>query len=644
MNKLKKNLVLLTILLIFLFTACNAWACSEVYIRSGQNINVSSRNFDFMNARGFVRFSPAGKYKCSQLESDGKKALGWLSKYPSISFNAYFDKPGQKKGTSFYVAGVDGINTEGFKVGTYFLDKSSFTDSYSGKTIDAGSFMQYLLDNFNSVDEAVKDIVNSNYRVISLPTDELEIKLHFFLHDINGKSAVVEFLNGRINIIREPEIPVLTNSTYLESLGYTKAYHAEEGEDALPGSRESLDRFVRAAYYWKHLPVLPNTDEALKYGFSVMQPLAVCPDSDSGHTQWTIVTDINNKQIYFRTYGGLSTAYINLEKVAARSKASSDIDLLRTDLSGDLSGMFSASEEFDAAGMPPEPDYSDMSNWISLPKNPSEKAVDVFFVHPTTYFFPNTWNESVAFAKQNPKITASMKNQASVFSSACNIYAPHYRDAHFKALGASEKSKNGALDFAYHDVESAFDYYIKHFNNNRPFILAGHSQGSNLLLWLLQRKFSDPLLQNRLVASYIIGWSVTPDDMKGHSFIKISRDSREIGAVITYNTQTLHPAKSIVRDGAIGVNPLTMDDTQKMISKEKHLGAVFFTDKGMVEIPNFTGAQTVNGALTVPHDLKSEYIQTAFKGFFHSFDYNIFYRNIEDDVLRRVKEYLTKKQ
>ncbi len=597
-----------------------------------------------MNGRGFIRFSQAGEYKTSQISSDTKRALGWLSKYPSISFNTYFDKPGPEKGSSFYVAGVDGINIEGFKVGTYFLDNSSFPDSPTEKTIDVGSFMQYLLDNFKSVDEAIRDIENNNYHVISLPTGALEVKLHFFLHDITGKSAIVEFIRGRTNIIYDPEIPVLTNSPYLESIEHINAYEAAKGKDAVPGGKESLDRFVRAAYYWKHLPATVNADEAVKNGFSVMQPPAVSPGFDHGFTQWTIVTDIKSKHVYFRTYNGLSVAFIDLEKVEAASKASSDIDLLRTDLSGDISGMFSASEEFDPAGAPPAPDYSDKSNWISLPAGASEKAVDVFFVHPTTYFFPNTWNESIAFAKQNPNVTMSIKNQASVFSSSCNVYAPHYRDAHIKVLEASEKSKNEALNLAYNDVERAFDHYITHFNRNKPFILAGHSQGSNLLLWLLQRKFSDPGLQKRLVASYIIGWPVTADDMKDNRYIKISRDPKEIGAVITYNTQTLHPEMSIVSPGAIGVNPLTMDDTKKMVSKQKHLGAVFFTEKGMIEIPNYTGAQTVNGALTVPYNLESEYVQTGYKGFYHQYDYNIFYRNIENDALRRIKEYFKKNQ
>ena len=644
MKNSKKLLVLLAVLLVFSFTACTALACTEVFIKSGQNVLVSARNFDFINGRGFIRFSQAGEYKYSQLSSDGKRALGWLSKYPSISFNTYFDKPGPEKGSSFYIAGVDGINIEGFKVGTYFLDNSSFPDSPTEKTIDVGSFMQYLLDNFKSVDEAIRDIESNNYQVTSLPTGALDVKLHFFLHDITGKSAIVEFIRGRTNIIYDPEIPVLTNSPYLGSIEYIKAYEAAEGKDAVPGGKESLDRFVRAAFYSKHLPTPQNAEEAVKNGFSVMQPPAVSPGFDHGFTQWTIVTDIKSKRAYFRTYNGLSVAFIDLEKVAATSKASSDIDLLRTDLNGDISGMFTPSEEFDPAGAPPAPDYSDKSNWISLPASTPEKAVDVFFVHPTTYFFPNTWNESIAFAKQNPKVTAGINNQASVFSSSCNVYAPHYRDAHIKVLGAPEKSKNGALNLAYKDVERAFDHYITHFNHNKPFILAGHSQGSNLLLWLLQRKFSDPELQKRLVASYIIGWSVTADDIKSHSYIKISRDPKEIGAVITYNTQTVHPEKTIVRPGAIGVNPLTMDDTLKMVSKQQHLGAVFFTDKGIIEIPNYTGAQTVNGALTVPCNLESEYVHTSSKGFYHSYDYNIFYRNIENDVLRRIKEYFKKNQ
>lgn len=640
MKRVKGFLLSIMLLLIpCFFLPGKALACTEAYFAPAGETVISARNFDFMDGRGFIRYSPAGNRKSAQVVNDKNEYLTWTSKYASLSFNSFFDKNGSEKGSTFIIAGVDGINTEGLKIGAYFLDAASFPAMSNCKVLDVGMFMQYLLDNFKSVDEVLADLKCGKYSVTSLQTQDLEIKLHFFLHDVKGKSAIVEFLNGKVKIVKNPDIPVLANSPYAESREQLKLYQDFGGEKQIPGGKESQERFVRAAYYWRQLPKTDSAAEGIKNMFSLMQRLAVSPGFSQGNTQWTIITDIKARKVYFRTFNNPGIAYIDLEKVAKSAKVSSDIDLLRNDLVGDIGNMFAMSEEFFAESVPAAPDYRDIKNWAELPPSGNEKKVDVFFVHPTTYFFPNTWNESIGFGYQNPKVKASMNNQASAFAGCCNIFAPHYRDAHIKALEASEASKEVALAVAYSDVERAFDYYLQHFNHGKPFIIAGHSQGSDLLLSLLQNRFNDPELQKKLVAAYLIGWSVTPEDMANYPYIKISQDAKETGAVITYNTQGKNPGKSIVRQGGIGVNPLTMDTTLDFVGKDKHLGAVFFTEDGLVEIPHFTGAQTIDGALVVP-TLKSQYLHPPFEGFYHSYDYNIFYRNIENNICERVSAYL----
>lgn len=121
-----------------------------------------------------------------------------------------------------------------------------------------------------------------------------------------------------------------------------------------------------------------------------------------------------------------------------------------------------------------------------------------------------------------------MPGSTSVFYEAgTNLFVPYYRQAAginvlqallWKIKQTDSDAATTALETAYKDVEDAFDYYMANYNkdaNNkpRPFILAGHSQGSNLLLMLLERRFSDAALRKQLVAAYVIGWSVTDDDM-----------------------------------------------------------------------------------------------------------------------------------
>lgn len=328
-----------SLLVLLAMHVSSAIACSEVFVDKGGKVRVSARNFDFVTGNGFVRYSPAGTDRQAQYTPQYSHPLKWTSKYVSVTFNASLEKT-KSPADGVYEAGVDGINQAGLKIGTYFLGSSVFPKGGIKTTLDIASLLQYLLDNFKSVDEAIADLAGERYRITSTPVESVEIKLHLFLHDVNGRSAIVEFIDGKIKVTRSPEIPVLTNDTYAKSLEHLKLYNGFGGELAIPGGIESLDRFVRGVYYWKNLPVSADTIQAINYGFAAIQLLTVSPGFTHGGTHWTIVTDIDNGRIYFRTANNPTIASIDLNKLSASAKAPSDIDLLRTDLAGDISDMF----------------------------------------------------------------------------------------------------------------------------------------------------------------------------------------------------------------------------------------------------------------------------------------------------------------
>jgi hypothetical protein len=264
--------------------------------------------------------------------------------------------------------------------------------------------------------------------------------------------------------------------------------------------------------------------------------------------------------------------------------------------------------------------YSISTNWQTLPANASE-PVDVFFFYPTTYFpDPNSlgseyspgWNQTIEQAQIDTGITTQVASKASVFHKAgTNLYVPYFQQAAglnvlgallWKTKEANSAAANLALEIAYEDVEDAFDYFLSHYNkdadnNPRPFILAGHSQGSNLLLMLLKRRFSDAALRERMVAAYVIGWSITADDMSNHpalSQLGICGSREQTGCIITYNTQQNpgdfsqtgpSPAGTptgIVQANAYSVNPLTWaasgpnEEEASAAPATENLGALFY--------------------------------------------------------------------
>ena len=293
---------------------------------------------------------------------------------------------------------------------------------------------------------------------------------------------------------------------------------------------------------------------------------------------------------------------------------------------------------FDASRTPPAPDYSEAVNWAVLPGPGKGKKVDLVFFHPTSYFGDESWNQAMPDERNDQRAMDDIKKQAGVFEGQCNIYAPFYRQASLHVLNAREEDKNKALGVGYTDIERAFRYYIKNFNNGKPFILAGHSQGSNFLLWLLERVFDDPELMKKLVAAYMIGWSVTVDDVKAYPQLKVCESFDETGCIVSYNTQEKNPEISLVRKGAIAVNPLLWNTSEEAAPKELNLGAVFHFDGITKEIPHYTGAQTIAGALIVPRPSNTDELKTP-RGFYHSYDYAFFYRNLEKNVADRIAAY-----
>jgi hypothetical protein len=358
----------------------------------------------------------------------------------------------------------------------------------------------------------------------------------------------------------------------------------------------------------------------------------------------------------------------------------------------------------EAAAMPSS--YSDLASWKLLPVGTPTQPVDVFFVHPTTYSaspgtlgptYSSEWNQSIAQAQLDASITDQLLTKTAVFFKAgTNLYAPYYRQASgLETLNAllwgkapqNAAAANEALELAYSDVAAAFDFYLAHYNRGsdgkpRPFILAGHSQGSNLLLLLLERRFTDPELRAQLVVAYLLGWSVTADDLAQYSSslgqLGICASSAQTGCVVTYNTQQYPgdfsqvPTMSLVRKNALSVNPLTWaatgpgaaEPTTVQETQPQNLGAVFSPfilpsndqwDCSWIgndqilnrEIPGYTGAQSSSGALVIDptvlpspaawNQLKPPYAQPS--GCFHNYDYNFFFRNIEQNVIDRISAY-----
>lgn len=293
--------------------------------------------------------------------------------------------------------------------------------------------------------------------------------------------------------------------------------------------------------------------------------------------------------------------------------------------------------------------YEKAVNWLSLPA--AIKDVDVFYVYPTV---SHNTNGVMDITDPNKRALAAgiWQAQASVFELEANIFAPYYRQMSTKVVMEegeelatdTDEFKQGAID-----VQDAFNYYIANFNNNRPLILAGHSQGTMALIELIKNRFGDDeTLRSRLVAAYLIGYTVTDADLAAAG-LTAATNATDTGVIITYNSQSATAVTNgpMLMAGAHCINPLnwTTDDTAADASQ--NLGAVFFDDATGTferEVPNYCGAQIdlSTGALTtiIPPGENLD-IGPYADGVYHRFDYAFWYRNLQSNVTDRINAYFS---
>ncbi|MBK8350304.1 MAG: DUF3089 domain-containing protein [Saprospirales bacterium] len=296
-------------------------------------------------------------------------------------------------------------------------------------------------------------------------------------------------------------------------------------------------------------------------------------------------------------------------------------------------------------------DYSNQQNWAALPTmkdnadwtpngltNKQDSAqVDVFFIHPTTDVTGFKGNANIDNkAINNQTDDFPIKYQASVFNESCKVYAPRYRQAalHNFFTKNNEKSEQ-AFDVAYQDIKAAFEYYLKNYNNGKPIIIAGHSQGSMHAQRLLREYFDGKPLQNQLVEAYIIGF---PTHENQFQYLKISEKADTFGGYISYSTFGMDSKIiSVVPEynNAVSVNPLDWTTNKEFVSSQENNGSL--TKKSNEIVKHLFGAKNGNGIVEIQKPGEG-FVPMTMKNY-HIYDYSLFYINIRENVALRIKKY-----
>jgi Protein of unknown function (DUF3089) len=183
-------------------------------------------------------------------------------------------------------------------------------------------------------------------------------------------------------------------------------------------------------------------------------------------------------------------------------------------------------------------------------------AVDCFYVYPTVSTEPSM-NANLAV---QPAEIAAATAQAAQFSQVCRVWAPMYRQVTVAGLEKEGLTDNPYTQIAYESVLSAWRDYLAHYNDGRPVVFIGHSQGAALLIDLLRSQIDpNPSLRKLLVSAIILGGNVqVPTGANvGGTFQHISacRSAGQTGCVIAYSSfLTTPPANSLFGRPGQGVS------------------------------------------------------------------------------------------
>jgi len=338
------------------------------------------------------------------------------------------------------------------------------------------------------------------------------------------------------------------------------------------------------------------------------------------------------------------------------------------------------SGDFDPATAVAAPDYGDPTNWSALPEKSDpadlvpagieantqgQQPVDTFFIHPTGYMRSASWTSPMNPDSRTEENTLwMMANQASAFNGCCNVYAPRYREATIASYFGPQAHRAEVLGFAYQDVERAFAYYLEHYNQGRPFIIASHSQGTHHAMRLLSDVIDASELHERMVAAYLIGSIVIPvpqawfDSM---THISACQNAEQLHCVVHWDTMP-DGAPALERsEVSLCTNPLSWLVNEEMARASLNEGAVvpegsFHADFGgsddaptqqvfeSLEAPlkEQTWAQCKDGSLfvSVQQGAGFEAMASANLGSYHGLDYSLFYMNIRNNAKSRSSRYL----
>lgn len=310
MTNIKKTSIgILAMLIAFNFQTISA--CTRVVYQGPNNTTLTARSMDWKeDLQSDLWIFPRGMERNGEI---GKNPLKWTSKYGSVIASAY------------NFSSTDGMNEKGLVANLLWLAESEYP-AWDGKKpgLSIAAWVQYVLDNFATVDEAVSYMEKGTFEVVSdqMPDGSRLAALHLSISDVTGDNAIFEYIKGKLVIHHDRSYQVMTNSPIFdEQLALNEYWKKIGGLTFLPGTNRAADRFARASYYINVIPKAEDTRTVVASVFSVIRnasvPFGITTPNEPNisSTRWRTVADQKNLVYFFESALYPNTFWVNFKDV-----------------------------------------------------------------------------------------------------------------------------------------------------------------------------------------------------------------------------------------------------------------------------------------------------------------------------------------
>ncbi len=285
-------------------------ACSRVLYKGIDDLFVVGRSLDWKTPIPTNLYVyPAGMEKVG---SDKPGAVKWTSKYGAV-----------------YAVGYDGgitegMNEKGLVVNGLFCKGTVYNnpDTEGRPPMSLAVFVAWMLDLNATTDEVVEVLKKHEFSIGGSTFDGGTVStLHWGITDASGKSAIVEFNNGVINVYDMGDYRAMTNDPNWPQMTAILDYWDKiGGMHMLPGTVSSPDRCTRANYFAHHVEAVADPALAVSITRSIL--VASCVpytyeikgEPNVSSTQWRSYADLKNRRYYFDIVTNMGYYFVDLTK------------------------------------------------------------------------------------------------------------------------------------------------------------------------------------------------------------------------------------------------------------------------------------------------------------------------------------------